>query len=129
VKSSRAQQSGPSLARVFAETPSAERLVAVDLTGRIVASVGGPVGPDTGAAVQALWEVAERTASLRSPSPLDHLVMRTAIGGTVVVACPGGHLAALPRDDVRPDRVAYELRRAAAEYRVGPATADEAGRA
>ena len=114
--SSPSQQNGRSLARVLAETPAAERLVAVDRVGSVVASAGGPVGPNAGAAVLALWEVAERAAALRSPSPLDHVVMRTTIGGTVVVACPGGFVAALARADIRPDRVAYELRRAAAGY-------------
>lgn len=110
------------LAVVLARTPAATRVLAVNEEGRAVTTAGGPPTSGVGAAVLRLWAEAARTAASRSASPLDHLVVRTTIGALAVVRCPGGLVAALAGEGVRPDRLAYELRRAVLGVSVkGPA--------
>ena len=117
----------PPLDQILADVPGAERLVAVDEDAVVVRQAGGPVAFDTGVSIVRLWEAAARAAATRSPSPLDHVVVRIVIGSIVVVCCPGGLLAALGRTGVRPDRVAYELRKAASGYRIAPDGRPSAG--
>ena len=113
------------LLSVLRAAPSVERLVAVDEAGELLGAAGGAVAPDAGAAVSRLWATACRAAANRSPAPLDHLVLRTTIGDAVVVRTHGLLLAAVGRKGTRPDRLAYELRRAADHF--DPKTAETAG--
>lgn len=124
VSVSRAVGADAELQRILAATPAAERVAFVDPHGRLAAVAGGAVTPDAGAAVLCLWEDAERAARMRSPSVLDHVVARTTVGGLVVVRCRDGLLVAVCRKDSRPDRFAYELRRAAGLC-LSPETAEE----
>ncbi|MBM3146419.1 MAG: hypothetical protein FJ000_00825 [Actinobacteria bacterium] len=124
MSASRAVGTDAELHRILAATPAAGRVVLVDPRGRLAAVAGGAVAPDAGPAVMRLWEDATRAARTRSPSALDHVVARTTVGGLVVVRCRDGLLAAVCRTDSRPDRLAYELRRAAAGLSLPPATAE-----
>lgn len=97
---------------VARQTPAAERVAAVEVDGLRCVAAGGPVDPDAGRAIVDLWHSAERAARDRSPCPLDHVVMKTTIGGLAIVRCGDVLVAAIARHGVRPDRLAYELRRA-----------------
>ncbi len=110
--------------RILSAAPAAGCVALVDRQGRLTAVAGGAVTPDAGAAVVRLWEDAVRAARTRSPSALDHVVARTTVGGLVVVRCRDGLLAAVCRSDSRPDRLAYELRRAAVGLCASPAMAE-----
>lgn len=110
-----------SIEDVAQRTPAADRVAAVSLDGALCVAAGGPVSPDAGRAIVDLWRTAERAARDRSPSPLDHLVMKTTIGGLAIVRCGDGLVAAVAREGARPDRLAYELRRAAADLCPGGA--------
>ncbi len=101
---------------VLQDAPGAERLVLVDEAGEVAGAAGGAIAPDAGHAVSELWSAACRAAGTRSPSPLDHLVLRTTIGDAVVVRVRQGLLAAVGRTGTRPDRVACELRCAAERF-------------
>lgn len=119
-----------SLPALIGAAPSIERLVAVDESGTLLAAAGGAVDTAAGPAVIRLWTTALRAAANRSPAPLDHLVLRTTVGDAVVLRTEGCLLAAAGREGTRPDRVAYELRRAVADLEAGAAAdpATEGGR-
>lgn len=124
MSASRPVGSDAEMERILSAAPAAERVAFVDPQGRLAAAAGGAVTPDAGAAILRLWEDAARAARTRSPSALDHVVARTTVGGLVVVRCRDGLLAAVCRSDSRPDRLAYELRRAAAGLCISPAAAE-----
>jgi len=124
VSASRPGGTDAGLHRILAATPAAARVALVDSQGRLAAVAGGAVTADAGTAVVRFWEDATRAARTRSPSDLDHVVARTTVGGLVVVRCRDGLLAAVCRRDSRPDRLAYELRRAAAGLCVPPARSE-----
>jgi len=104
------------------DAPSVERLVVVALGGELLGTAGGRVANGAECAVARLWETGSRAAANRSPAPLDHLIVQTTAGASVVIKHGDVLVAAVGREGSRPDLVACELRRAAAAHLSGDPT-------
>jgi predicted regulator of Ras-like GTPase activity (Roadblock/LC7/MglB family) len=82
----------------------------------------GAVDSEIGADTQRLWEAACRRAAALGEAPLDHIVVRDASGGVVVVHDGSNHIAALTSPDPALGLLIFDLRTCLADACPGEAT-------